>query len=286
MSKPLIDREIKVLIGEVTAESVLIEGFHMSFSITKSDTKEPNTCELNIWNLNVNTRSKLAKLDDFAFVSAGYKKADTTETVFVGNITNVVDRFEPPEIITTISIADGEKVLNSKKVSVSYGKGSKAVQILKDLVSKLGIPLKTNLDKLGIKEIFNTGFSHTGQVKTAIKKVSAFAGLDWSIQNGEIKFTLEDKSDGSILISLNSDSGLIGTPERTKIKDNRRKSKVELDGYKIVSLMQPSVEPQGQIEISSFATGSNKIFKILDVQHDADNREGNFQTTMIVIEAS
>jgi len=286
MSKPLFGREIKVLIGEVATDSVLIEGFRMSFSIRKTDTKDPNTCELNIWNLNSNTRSKLEKLDDFAFVSAGYTQADNVETIFVGNITNVVTRYESPEIVTTISIADGEKVLNSKKVSVSYAKGSTALQVLKDLVAKLDIPLKGSLEKLGINKVFNTGYSYTGHVKTAIRKVSEYSGLDWSIQNGEIKFTLEDKDDGSKLVSINSDSGMIGNPEKTQIKNNKRKSKVKLDGYKIRSLLQPSVEPQGRVEVSSFVTGPEKIFKIIDVEHNADNFEGGFETTLTVVEAA
>lgn len=286
MAKLLFDRQIKVLIGENDSEAVSIEGFKMSFAIRKTESSDPNTCEFKVWNLNVNTRNRVAKLDDFGFVSAGYLKADNVETIFVGNITDIKEMYEPPNVITVISMADGEKSLNKKKVSVSYGKGSQALQILKDLVKKSGLDLKTPLEKLGINKVYNTGFSHTGTVQQAIRKVSEYSGLDWSVQNEQLKFTLEGQSDESRVIIIDSDTGMLGSPQKTKIKDNKRKSKVELDGWKVVSFLQPQAEPQGRIELFSLVTGPEKIFKIIDVEHNGDNTEGDFQTIMTVVEAA
>jgi hypothetical protein len=204
----------------------------------------------------------------------------------VGNITDTITKYERPEIITQVTISDGEKQLNDKKVSVSYNAGAKVEQVLDDIVKKLDLPVKVDPKKLGISKLFNTGFSFTGNAKTAIKKLAEYAELDWSVQNGEIKFTKQGKSDGSKLVSLSPETGLIKTPEKIKIKDNRRKSNTELDGWKITSFLQPKAEPGGNIEVSSVATGDNRIFRIIDVQHDGDTFEGNFQTVMNVVEAT
>jgi hypothetical protein len=273
-----------VLIGENESEAVLIDGFRMTFSIRKTDSADPNTCILNIYNLNVNTRNKLSQLDDFAFLRAGYTEADNVEVIFVGNITDITTLHESPEIITQITISDGEKVLNSKKVTISYNAGAQVEQVLTDVVKKLDLPVKVDIKSLGINKIFNTGFSHTGTVKEALKKLTEYAGLDWSVQNNEIKFTIIGKTDGSRLVSLTPETGLIKVPEKQKVKDNRRKTDKELDGWKVTSLLQPKAEPGGEIALSSSITGDNKVFKIIDVQHDADTFEGNFQTVLSVVE--
>ena len=283
-NKPLFGRTANVLIGENESEAVLIEDFRFTFSIRKTDSADPNTCVLNIYNLNVNTRNRLSQLDDFAFLRAGYIQADNVEIIFVGTITDITTLHEPPEIITQVTISDGEKAFNSKKVSVSYNAGVQVEQVLDDIVKKMELPVKVDVKKLGINKIFNTGFSHTGTVKEAIKKLTEFAELDWSIQNNEIKFTPVGKTDGSRLVSLTPETGLIKTPEKQKIKDNRRKSDKELDGWKVTSLLQPKAEPGGEIALSSSITGDNKVFKIIDVQHDADTYEGNFQTVLSVVE--
>lgn len=284
-SKPIFGRYVSLLVGEETTESALIEGFRFTFSIRKTNSEDPNTCELNVYNLSKSTRSRLEKLDDFAFVKAGYTEADNIETIFIGNITDVGTAYESPEIVTKFTISDGEKVINSKKVSVSYNAGAKVKQVVEDLTKKIGLPVKVDLDKLGINKVFNTGFSFAGDAKTALKKVCAYSNLDWSIQNGELKFTIQGKSDGSKLVVLSPQTGLIKTPEKLKVKDSRRKDNKEVDGWKITSLLVPKAEPGGEIVVSSSITGSNKVYTIIDVQHDGDTEEGNFQTVMTVVEA-
>lgn len=282
--KPIFGRYVSLLIGQESTESALIEGFRFSFTMRKTDSEDPNSCVLNVYNLSETTRSRLEQLDDFAFVRAGYTEADNIETIFIGNVTDISTRYESPEIVTQVTISDGEKVINSKKVSVSYKAGAKAKQVIEDLTKKIGLPVKVDLDKLGINQIFNTGFSFAGDAKTALKKVCAYSDLDWSIQNGELKFTIQGKSDGSKLVSLSPQTGLIKTPEKQKVKDNRRKDNKELDGWKITSLLVPKAEPGGEVVVSSRITGDNKVYKIIDVQHDGDTEEGNFQTVMNVLE--
>ena len=285
-NKPIFGRTASILIGENEGGAILVDGFRATFSIRKTDSEDPNTCIYSVYNLGVGTRSILEKLDEFGFVKAGYTEADNVETIFIGNITDTTTKYESPEIITQVTISDGEKQLNDKKVSVSYSAGAKVEQVLDDIVKKLDLPVKVDVKKLGINKLFNTGYSFTGNAKTAIKRLSEYAGLDWSVQNGEIKFTKQGMSDGSKLVFLSPETGLIKTPEKIKVKDNRRKRNSELDGWKITSLLQPKAEPGGDIQVSSVATGENRIFRIIDVQHDGDTFEGNFQTVMTVLEAT
>mgnify|MGYP003146449385 CR=1 FL=1 len=286
VSKPIFGRTASVLIGENEVDTVLIDGFRFNFTIRKTDSEDPNTCVLNVYNLSLGTRARMEKLDDFAFVKAGYTQADNIQTIFVGNITDSTTLYESPEIITQITISDGEKSINDKKVSVSYKGGATVSQVLEDIVKKIGLTVKTDIKSLGINKIFNTGFSFTGNAKTAVKKLSEFSGLDWSIQNNELKFTKEGKSDGSKIVFLSPETGLIKTPEKIKIKNNKRKKEKELDGWKITSLLQPQAEPGGLIEVNSVITKGSKTFKIIDVQHDGDTFEGNFQTVMQVVEVT
>ena len=265
---------------------IQVSKLRVEFTIKKTETSESNSCLVNIYNLSESTRNKINKTDDLLTVEVGYEEGTGLEVIFIGNITDVNHRFERPNIITSLDVNDGEKTLQNSKVALSYGGTTTVKQTLKDVIKSFNIGQKVNFDLVSFKDkILSNGFSYAGLSKTVMDKLTKAVGLNWSIQNNELKIYEEDKTDQFTVINLSSTTGLIGSPEKIKIKSGKKsKSKIELDGWKVTSLLQPKIEPGGRITIKSKMIPDGSIFRVLNVEHVGDTHGGRWQTISQAVE--
>ena len=283
---PLFNRVIRALVEKDNNLLITLENFKMSFNVKKtSESTEPNTCSFNIHNLSEDTRNKLNEEDALLTLEAGYTGWEGLRVIFVGDITYTSSPFSPPDRVTSIEAGDGEKALTFTRDSLSFKRGSSIKQILNTIIKKFPIGIKTKLNLISFKDkVLNNGFSFNGTLKKALDILTPDVGLQWSIQNNELKFYNEDGVDLSSAIVINSDTGMIQSPERVKIEKGKKKAKKNIDGWKVTSLLNPYAEPGGLISLSSKEVGDNKLFKIGSVEHVGDNFESTFVTTMEVEE--
>jgi len=284
----LYGRIIQIEIGKAGTTGRSFSDFHISFDIKKTEFgKEPNTCKVTITNLSETLRSFIFAEKQKIIVKAGYLEESGPEVIYVGDITARENQIKRPEIITVIDAGDGAESLSKSKLSIAYSPGAQGNQILKEVVDSFKLPKKTNLSLIDIKKkIFSNGFNFNGAASTAMNKVCKNLGLNWSIQNDELKVYKQFNHDKSLAIELNSNTGLIGTPQQTKIttQESSDSQSLEIDGWSVDSLLQPKAEPGGIILLSSSSTGQNKKYKIITVQHTGDNMESDFKSTLQVVE--
>jgi len=279
---PLFNRSISLEV-QAGVELIIIKHLRVDIKCVKTETSDTNNCTITIYNLSDATLNKFKNTDINITVKAGYTEASGEGTIFKGNTTSIYTKFEGANKITTIILRDGEKELNNSLSSVAYKEGTGIKQILKKAVKTLGLPLKTNLNLINFKNIkFNNAFSFGGMTKNLIEKLTKSGGLQWSVQNQEIKFYLENTVDKSIVLYITPKSGMIGSPEKVKIKKGKKEAAVEIDGWKIVSLLQPKIEPGGTVGISSRQIPANSLFRVMTVTHTASLYEGVFQTELEV----
>lgn len=282
---PLYKRLIEASVEKNNLLLITVKGFRMSFTIKKVASTDPNTCQLTIYNLSGDTRNKLNETGSILTVLAGYDKGEGAEIIFVGNVNLVSTSRDYPDTQTIIEARDGEEALTFTRDSISFKEGVSIKQILKSVIEKFKIGIKTNLDLLSFTDKhYNQGFCFTGQLRSLLDKLTKDAGLTWSIQNNELKLYGNTSTDQSVAVLLNSQTGLLGSPKRIKLQKGKKTQKVDIDGWKLKSLIQPKAEPGGIVVVSSEEIGSNKRFKIDSVEHNGDNWEGDFQTVMEVIE--
>ena len=282
---PQFNRIVTAEIGEQGTTGFKIDGLRINFDILKTDVSESNKSTIKIYNLAKNTRNSIRELDDTVILRAGYLGGRGEEVLFIGDITFINHQLSGTEWISTLACGDGIKQLRTSKTNRSYAGGVKANKIISDVLSDLDLPQKLKSGLLSISDrVFNSGYSFTGQSKAALDELTKAVGLVWSVQNGEIKIQVTGDSDKSTAIVLNPNTGLIGSPERLRDTDTKSSTDAAKPGWKIVSLLQPKLEPGGIVSVTSDEIPENSQFIIKQVQHTGDSETGVFQSICTVVE--
>jgi hypothetical protein len=282
----LFNRIAVAEIGNPNTMGLMISGLRMVFTIKKTITSEANTCNLDVYNLNEESRNKIQQLDTVCILKAGYN--DKPVEIFKGYLSEVNHIFEPPNIITKLGIDDGSKVLKQSKVSVSYEGGSSLKQAINDVLKGFQLPekIKNSLIEVVDKKFIN-GFSYVGKSKDLMDKLAKVAGIEWSIQNNEIKILKQDKSDKILATKLAYSTGLIQSPERIKEvgkDDSTTTQNPGTFGWKIKSLLQPQIEPGNAIIVESKMIPKDSKFKVITVEHSGDTHGNDWITQLQVID--
>lgn len=266
---------------------IQISKLRVEFDIHKTETSDSNKARINIYNMSKNTRNLIDKVDSLITMYAGYSENKAgLGMLFSGDISNVSHKIEKPDIVTSIEAKDGGMNLQDKKISVSYSGNVSVKHIISDIIKNFGFNEQISFGKVEFTDlILNNGFAFIGQTKTVMDKLTSMVGLNWSIQNNELKIYKEDYTDNTIVINLSSSTGLIGSPEQIKIKTSKTTtSNKQIDGWKIVSLLTPKAEPGGKVILSSRQLKKDGEFKILKVDHVGDTHGGQWTSVMQAVE--
>lgn len=273
---PLFNRVVEVSFSSGLDAS----GLRLAFQVRKTTKVNSNTGDVTIWNLSEGSRNSIRELDDTITVKAGYEEDTGARTVYTGEVVRITHSYNPPNIETRIEAGDGVKSLREKRGSSSFGEGTAADTVLKDLAGKMGLTLRPLPD--GISDQYVNGFSHSGSIKDALSRITDRLNLEWSIQNNELQI-LKRRGvlpGGSVPITF--ETGLLAYPERlTDLKDNLIDDQPK-PGWKIKTLLNPLFEPG--LKVSVEAGDMSGEFRIEEVTHSGDNWEGDFTSELNVVE--
>jgi len=261
-----------------------VSGLRVSFDVHKTADKTPNKCKLEIYNLSEATRNKIRK-NQKVILKVGYSDGAKPKIIFIGNISIYNHAKKHPEIITTIDADDGLKGQSESRVTLSHGPGAKASTILKQIVKTF--PFSDELNKINLPDVeYPEGFAFSGPSRFALEKVLKKMGMEWSVQNDLLKIIYEGGTDSSKAVVLKAETGLIGSPERLT-SDTRKakgKDKTVKPGWRFEALINPEINPNGRVSVTSEQIPENTIFKVVSVQHSGDTHGDNWNSTIEVIE--
>lgn len=275
MSKQF-ERRIEIFTGESGSESGLgISDLRIVFNVKKTSKKTTNKATVKIYNLNNQSLSKIKK-GNILIIKAGYVSTNPEDKiVFAGKIMSSAMK-QNNEL--QIDCSDGEQI-NLKKIALSYNSGTSCRRILNDIISQIPLANQRSVQVPNFEDVeFNNGFSFAGKIPDLIDKITDTIGLEWSVQNNEFKLVKPDGDDGTRAVFLSAETGLIGYPE--KMDDTEYDS----TGWKIQCLLQPLIEPNGIVQINSSRIENTTNFKVVSVEHTADNFSDKFVTNAEVIE--
>ena len=243
-----------------------------SFRIVKTLKKEPNTCELTIYNLNGDHREQLAETENpVVQISAGYRGRDDQSTaalaavdnllsggsespeegvgvIFLGDVRDVSSIYETPDWVTNLESGDGETSTRFARINKSFTAGTSLSTVLSEVARATGLGLGNAVRKAAEGKLIEAGaeFLNTvtmsGQATKEMERMVKSAGLEWSIQDGLLQLlnpggVLEDTS-----VVITPETGLIGSPT------------IGNDGViNIRALMNSDIVPGRQIELNSIA---------------------------------
>lgn len=263
----LFNRSIGVSVGrkEGQKDAVFIDDLKVSFEVTMDRNINANKCRIDITNLSEDTRNKFDETEDVVILEAGYK--DQRETLFVGDINDI--EFIPSEVehITRILSGDGERALRDTYTSLSYKAGTGAKAVLNELTRRLGLSnnLRDRISRV-TDRYFSAGYAHTGKVGKEIQTIANSIGLSVSVKNGVLSFEEDADIDKNLAVLVGADSGLIQSPEKITKKENN----VERSGWRIRTLLNPQIVPDGVVSVESKVTPADTFYKVDKVTHRGD----------------
>jgi hypothetical protein len=254
---PLSSESFRIDSAKIDSQGKYSEGFRIVFEITKTDTREPNTAKIEIYNLANTTASKIGKRDDIVILEAGY--GDVIDRLYVGDITRTEIKRQGVNRITTIECGTAANAMRTKKMNEGFAAGTKTKDIFAKAAESLGLPLG---DIEGIDEDEDeavNGFSASGLVANTLDKIVGKSGAQWSVQDGALTVQSANPTIKTAVL-LTPQSGLIGAPEITDT------------GIKFKSLLISKIAPTRFVQIES--ENMSGFFLVKKCVYRGDTRGG------------
>lgn len=270
--------------GQVLPASPL----RVTFDISKNMAGTSNKSKFEIYNLSIQTRSKL-RAGYLVQLQAGYR--GLMNTIFVGNVDmkGAGSERKGPDIITTLECGEGESAIVMSRLDKSYPAGTNLYQILQDLASAMNASSVTTDGGinaglvLGIPSFtYGRGITLHGSCKESLDKLLKPFGLRWSVQNGGLNIvpvkqyngtqaivvasgSVLDNASGVATFNPNNATGLIGTPSRS-------------DYYtKFKSLLNPNIIPGCLVQLICENNALNGFYKVLTAHYMGDTHDNKWE---------
>lgn len=258
-----------VVVLDADGRALRVEGLTVRFNI-ELDVKNFGKAKIEVINLNAEHRKRFEESKDVDVeLLVGYVD-NALERLCKGTLRDVYSQYDPPEWVTVLRTGDGDKA-SKVRANRSYSPGTPLSSVWKDLVDSL----KGQVDAgnaiaafskgqyaNGIKELLHGGAVH-GSALDNIKRLASGAGLDVTIQEGELVVTEIGQPLATSAIVLSADTGLIGSPQPGPKKK-----------LKCRSLILPGLKPKRQIEIRSKLTTG--VYTILKAKYTGDTSSNDW----------
>lgn len=235
-------REIKLTAGDKEFSSEA--GFNIEFNVPFSISQDPDIADIELINI---TDDSIAAINSKAYVilNAGYK--GDFGSILVGNVEEISTRWSGVDKITKIKVSDGGIEWREARVNKTYQSGTTAKYIMQDLASILG--LEVGEIEPAEDLTYKLGKTINGKVNAALKQLAADTKSKMYISKDKLYIRKDGKGTETGFL-LNSNTGLINSPERLVEEDDRGNSVVK---YNIECLLNHKISADSVIKVESRA---------------------------------
>lgn len=235
----------RIAIIESSGVSIDSNELDLEFEVPFDDNVEANEAEITVYNLSKTTVEAL-KYNNPISITAGYK--DDTGVIFSGYISKVTTKFNGLDKVTTIYAIDSEDLKERDIVEVEFSAGTSASYILKDLISRVSLPLA----------VFNPRRDWTykdsvkvdGGLMDNIQKYAEVCGISVYINKGKIYARHISEGD-NINFDVSSETGLIESPEEFEEEITAEDYKDIVNGYRLTMILQHRMTTASIINLQS-----------------------------------
>ena len=278
-------RSVRVTVGDADS-AVKVEDLYIRFRIKREATASSAEGTIDIYNLNESNETRIHERAVRVVLEAGYQ--DRLATIIDGRVRRVERERVDLDRITRIHIgghtADAEAVGSARRsIFMRTYEGTVQVRdIVRDGVEHMMLEIG-NVDLIPEDEV-ETDFKYNGSTQIMLTERLRPLGLEWYEDNGVIRFSRFGKSaDDRDGIVISERTGMIGTPTVTD------------DGIRVRTMLDARMQLDTLIRVESSvldktASGDaaneraveieNRLWKIIEVEHVGDNREGDFASTV------
>lgn len=288
----LFNRAVQVTIGQRDKDGIQIRNLRISFSVEKTNEKQPNPAVIKIWNLSRQSRAIIEQRKAAIILEAGYGewRSDTLgnerfsgdlKKLFTGDIAQVVTERSGADIITTIEAGDGEQAYNFARMDASYKPGTQVGQVMDGILSSFGLTRGSVLG-LNQNDQFQNGLSLSGPTRDHMSAIAQRQGLEWSIQDNQLQILPPTEGTEQEAVLLNQATGLIGSPYKTVIVNQdllqKKDGKNAASGVQVRSLLNPELRPGRYVKVESHLV--NGVFRVRSVTHAGDTHAGEYYSNV------
>lgn len=302
----LFDRVASLIIGKPDGKAIEIRELRFAFSIEKGTGENPNKCTCEIYNLAPDSRALVETVNNVLILKAGYKRDVGEVTIFTGTVTRSITKRQGADWVTALEMSDGGLEYRDKKTTFSFAPGAAGQAVLANIAATFGLPVRPLPTEIAQKQ-YPEGFAFVGRSREAMTKACEYLGLEWSIQNREVQILKKGKAVAMQAFVLSPATGMIDSPESeiktmsesaaakkgitTKQKGVRESfgtddagdkgRKLEVQGYKVKSLLQPALQPGGFVKVESKAI-KGEFFRVESLVHVGDTHGQPWNTDLIL----
>lgn len=258
----------------LTIGTLEIRDNRIGFSVEASIKPQPNKATIQVYNLNPDHRSQIEQLGSVPVrLDVGYEGG--TQTIFLGNLRTCPTVKDGPDLITVVESGDGERAVQTARVSVSVAKGTNTDKVLRDVALAIGVDAG-NLDDAarkirtafpGAGGIFPAGTVLTGSAAREMTAICKSLNLEWSIQKGKLVILERGKALEGEAVALSKYTGMIGSPT----VDNKGILSVS-------SLMNPEIFPGRLLVLDGDRLQGQ--YRIEDCTYVGDTRTNDWRIDM------
>lgn len=196
------------------------QALDIAFSIERSLKPEPNTADVQVWNLNQDHRSQLEETKGESgskvpvSLEAGYEGGFAL--IYVGTMRTVFSERQGPDIVTILQSGDGEKEYQQGRINLSIAPATPNPSIMQQIVKKLGIG-EGNLATatpllLAAPLLLPQGGVLSGSASQIMTRVAQSLGFEWSIQDEALQLLQARAPVAAAAVLLTPATGLVGSP--------------------------------------------------------------------------
>ena len=263
----------------------MIEDLFIRFKVKREANPTPAEGVIDIYNLNQSNETRIRERAVRVLLEAGY--GDTLETIFDGVIRRVERVRADRDRITRVHVG-GRTAIGAPRRSTflrTY-EGDIAVRdIVRDGVATLGLELGDV--SLIPEDAAETDFTYNGSTQLMLSERLRPLGIEWYEDSGVVRFsrfrTSSDDRTSGVVVSERT--GMIGSPTVTD------------DGVRVAMLLDARMRLDTRIRIETQASVVDRgasadavneraqellggVWKVIEVLHAGDNRDGEYRTTV------
>lgn len=189
---------------------------------------------------------------------------DVSDTLFIGYVTNVLRERDPgsAEIVTRLICKSGDPVKDRGSAQGSYGKGTKIVDVLRDLARSWPIQLDVDEGQFADSPLLVSGYNTNGDIPTILFDLGYAYGFDWVQERGRLVVTRRNFPRTVTPTLISQFTGMQGIPEVTRGPDGL--------GVFVSVKMNPYFRVNGKITLQSeFATYNTGNLYVVELGGDA-----------------
>lgn len=284
-------RTISLIVFGTDLNGLDLSQLRIKFSVKRSDTMTPNSADIRVYNLSMETALQIQKEFKRVILQAGY--AGNFGVIFQGNIKQVIiGRESATDTFIDIVAGDGDRAYNFAIVNQTLAAGASALdqtQAATKAMNSRGVAAGFTGDMP--PESLPRGKVMFGNSRDYLRTIAQTTDKSWSIQDEKVTFVSKKSYLPGERVVITSKTGMIGTPQQTN------------EGVNVKMLLNPIIKIGGRVQIDNKSIERFKInltvpnsaanipapltadgvYYVLVCEHQGDTRGVEWYTTLICL---